>query len=120
MADTLDATFGAAMKFALNWAGITGESEIRTNRDLLAIKATPQELQALTKALQSGAMSWETYYHNLEQLELSRPGVDAEEESAASESDAERAVVLTVSQGRPADEAEEERAAALADEAEAA
>ena len=120
MADTLDATFGAAMKFALNWAGITGESEIRTNRDLLAIKATPQELQALTKALQSGAMSWETYYHNLEQLELSRPGVDAEEEIAAIESDADRAVVLTVSQGRPADEAEEERAAALADEAEAA
>tara|TARA_R110000824_G_scaffold152470_1_gene323689 strand:+ start:9967 stop:11376 length:1410 start_codon:yes stop_codon:yes gene_type:complete len=116
MVDTLDNTFSEALGFLLDWGGITGESLVAANRDLLNVKATPQELQALTAAVQAGTMSYGTYYHNLEQLELTRPGVDAEQEEAELEESANREVVLSVQSGRPASDDEEARAAALASE----
>jgi len=116
MVDTLDATFGEALKFAFMWAGVTGDVTLTTNRDLLSIKATPQELQALTKALQDGAISYATYYHNLEQLELTRPEVDHEAELEDIENDGNREVVLSVSGGREADDNEEARALKLAED----
>jgi hypothetical protein len=117
MVDVLDMTFSEALEFAYMWAGSTGTVTVATNRDLLQIKATPQELQALTKALQDGAISYATYYYNLEQLELTRPDIDSDKELADIENDGNREVVLTVSRGRKADEDEEARAAKLAEEA---
>jgi len=120
MVDVIDKTFSEALTFALMWAGVAGEAVVAANRDLLAIKASPQELQALTAAVQAGQMSFETYYYNLEQLELTRPDVDADEETEDIENDGNREVVLKVAKGRPADDDEEARAAALAEEAAAA
>ena len=120
MVNVIDGTFSEALSFALMWAGVSGDAVVAANRDLLAIKASPQELQALTAAVQAGMMSFETYYYNLEQLELTRPDIDAEEEAEEIENDGNKEVVLKVAQGRPADEDEEARAAELADEAAAA
>ena len=120
MVETLDKTFSEALEFAYSWGGLTGETTVAVNRDLLAIKASPQELQALTAAVQAGLMSFETYYYNLEQLELTRPEVDFEEEDEAIQNNADKEVVLKVAGGRPADEDEEAKAARLAEEAKAA
>jgi len=120
MAAVVDATFTAALEFLTMWAGQSGDVLVELNRDLLAVKATPQELQALTAAVQAGLMSFETYYYNLEQLELTRPAVDAEEESGEIDNDGDKAVVNHFAQGRPADEAEEQKAEGLAEQVVAA
>ena len=120
MVETVDKTFTEALNFALMWAGISGEAIVSLNRDLLAVKAKPEELTALTAAVQSGLMSYETYYYNLEQLEVTRPDVDADDELQAIEDDANREVVLKVETGRGATEDEDARATQLAEDADAA
>lgn len=115
MVDVLDRTFKEALTFLFEWAGLTGEVVVAANRDLLNVKATPQELQALTAAVQAGTMTFATYYYNLEQLELTRPDVTAEDEEAELEEAADRQVVLSVQSGRPADDEEEARATELAE-----
>ena len=65
-------------------------------------------------------MSFETYYHNLEQLELTRPDIDAEEEQDSIQTDADNEVVLKVARSRPVEAAEETRAADLAEAVNAA
>jgi hypothetical protein len=117
MVDVLDRTFKEALTFLFEWAGMSGEVVVAANRDLLNVKATPQELQALTAAVQAGTMSFATYYYNLEQLELTRPDVEWEEEEQDIENGVDKAVVLSVQNGRPADADEEARAAQLASEA---
>ena len=116
MVDVLDSTFKAALGFLYEWAGLAGDVVVAANRDLLNVKATPQELQALTAAVQAGTMSFATYYYNLEQLELTRPDVTAEDEEAALEEAADKEVVLSVQSGRGASEEEEARASELAAE----
>lgn len=69
------------------WFGVTervDDPSIRyaLNNKLAASTMEPQRLQALMQALLNGAMSYETWYYNLQQGELARPGVEVEEEQA--------------------------------------
>jgi hypothetical protein len=50
------------------------------NADLDASRMDPAELTAMTQALQSGTMSWETFAHNMRRGEMYAPGVTDDEE----------------------------------------
>ena len=56
--------------------------KVELNRDFIDARLDPQEQSSLMLMLQSGAISYETYYYNLERGELTRPGITAEEEKA--------------------------------------
>jgi len=64
------------------WVGTkeTEDISIKLNQDYQTNNLTPQELDALVKSWQANAISYSTLYFNLEQGEITRPGVDAETE----------------------------------------
>jgi hypothetical protein len=52
------------------------------NKDFFTSRMTPDELRALLGALQAEAISYSTFYAQLQRGEVARPGVTAEEEQA--------------------------------------
>ena len=69
------------------WVGLEKEpadvdASVELNKEFLAIKMQPAELQSLTMALQAGEISHETYWFNLTQGGIARPGITSEEERA--------------------------------------
>ncbi|MGA2264484.1 MAG: hypothetical protein ABSH28_24015 [Acidobacteriota bacterium] len=66
-----------------------GESEVsvQLNKDFDNARMTPEECAKLTLSWQAGGMSWKTLYYNLEQGELTRPGIDADQERLDIESE---------------------------------
>ncbi len=90
--------FTKILRWVAWWAGLTNDLEdpaitVTLNRDLAAIRATPQEIAALVQALQGGAMAFETVYANLERLEMTREGVTAEDELEAIQAREEQTLV---------------------------
>lgn len=80
-------TVGAAMTVMAEWhatwiylAAKVRSISIKLNTEFHPRRLTSQELSALVSAWQGRGMSWETYYFNLEQGGLTRPGIDAEDE----------------------------------------
>jgi hypothetical protein len=109
MIEVVETVLEGSLKFAVAWAGQNASKvSVGINKDLVAIRAMPQELTALNESLQAGHISYETYYHNLEQLEISRPGIDAEEEQEAIESDEGSIFQERAEEGRPAAGREDE------------
>lgn len=109
MIEVVETVLEGCLKFAVAWAGQNaGQVSLSINKDLVAIRAMPQELTALNESLQSGHISYSTYYHNLEQLELTRPGIDADEEKEAIEGDEESIFQQRNDEGRPAVDREED------------
>jgi hypothetical protein len=70
-----------AATFMHLWAGLP-EVEIKLNTDFMPMKLGPQELTALVGALQSGAISAQTFFYNLKQGELVAEGDTFETEQA--------------------------------------
>lgn len=68
--------------FMHRWAGLP-DVKIALNKDYFPAKMTPQELQALVQAWQSGAISAQTLFTNLQQGEIVAAGVNFEDEQAA-------------------------------------
>lgn len=68
------------LAFMGEWEGVTGEATIQLNTDYVPAGVSPQMLSELTKALQSGAISPETYFYNLERGEMIAPGTDFDTE----------------------------------------
>jgi len=64
----------------LNLSGVTGEALVRCNTDLVDARLTPDELRVMLEALQTGAMAYDTFYHNLQRGEITRPGITSAEE----------------------------------------
>jgi hypothetical protein len=67
------------------WAGFSDNVDdprvtVSLNKDLVAAGMEPQMLTALTQALLQNTISYETYYHQLQQGEIARPLVDVEDE----------------------------------------
>ena len=90
--------FSQILRWVAWWAGLTADPvdpsiTVTLNRDLAAIRATPQEVAALVQALQGGVMAFETVYANLERLEMTREGVTAEDELAAIQAREEQTLV---------------------------
>lgn len=65
------------LEFMQQWEnGSTSEISAQLNTDFMPVGMTPQKLDALTKALQSGSITQETYFYNLERGEMIKPGTD--------------------------------------------
>ena len=64
----------------LNLSGVAGEALVRLNNDLIDSKLSPQDVEAQIKLYQAKAITLDTLYYNLQRGELTRPGVEVEEE----------------------------------------
>lgn len=67
------------------WAGTTEDPadtaiHMHLNKDLVANSMDPAMLKALMEAYLNGTMTFETWFHNLQKGEITRPQVTAEEE----------------------------------------
>lgn len=71
---------GAAYTEMLNWGGVEGTVEVTLNSDLTDGVMDYQMLNAQVQALQTGAISFDTFWFNLERGELVPPGISAEDE----------------------------------------
>lgn len=69
------------------WSGASPTQEITMNKDFVELTMTGQELTALVGAWQSGAISRETLYWNLQQGEMVQPGRTLEQEKESIEQD---------------------------------
>lgn len=65
----VDRQLSRALAFAADWEGIKGDISIELNKDFFPVTFTAQELTAWTAALQSGAISKETYFDVLKYSE---------------------------------------------------
>ena len=76
-------TVGEAMETILEWLaawmGISGEISYQLNTDYLPVNMTAQEMTALVGAWQSGAISKQDLFYNLQQGEIIAPGKTFEE-----------------------------------------
>lgn len=70
------------VRWHAEWVGTSeaNMTKIDLNKDFFGIPMSSSDLSALVQSWQSGAMSYETFYQNLERGELTRPGITAEEE----------------------------------------
>lgn len=73
------------------WTGMVPEkaktATVKLNTDFVDTSMTFAELEALVRTWQSGAISYETMYYNMERGEVTRPGIDWETEKAQVETD---------------------------------
>ncbi len=80
---TCSAALTRLAKYHAEWIGAKTELDevaIKLNTDFFGGQMSAQELTSLMQSWQSGGISYETYYYNLERGGVTRPGVDAETE----------------------------------------
>jgi hypothetical protein len=82
MAQTVSQGISLALTWLAAWAGASGEVEYELNRDFVPVRMGPQELTALVTAWQTGAVSGQTLFDNLQRGEIIKPGIEYEEEQA--------------------------------------
>lgn len=69
------------LQWVIEWAGSeTDDVSIQLNRDFVDMRMSPQDAEIIVRLWQGAAITYETMYHNLQQGELTRPGVKAETE----------------------------------------
>lgn len=69
-----------ALEIARDWFRASGEVGFTLNTDFVPLPMSPEMLKQLTLAVQSGKMSFETYFENLQRGEIVRPDKTADEE----------------------------------------
>lgn len=70
-----------ALRWAADWVGADpDEVEIKINYDMLPSNFDANMLNSMLQGVQSGIISFETFYRNLENAGLSEPGVEPAEE----------------------------------------
>lgn len=84
LCQTIGQALTQVLRWHADWKGDTVDDEmvIALNQDFVNAEMPTDLLLALLQAVQSGQISWETFYYNLEKGEITRPGVDAETEKA--------------------------------------
>jgi hypothetical protein len=81
MAATASEGLTLAFNWMMLWLGLDGtRAKIELNKDFIDARLDPTEQQSLMLLWQSGAISQETFYYNLERGEITRPGISFEEE----------------------------------------
>jgi hypothetical protein len=95
-----------ALQVHAYWQGATEDVDdpnirFTLNKDLVSAQMAPQMLQAIMQARLNRTISWPTYYYNLQQGELTRPGVDADEEQALLDDELAQMPLVTPSPGTP-------------------
>jgi hypothetical protein len=69
------------LRWWADWAGaMSGPAVCTLNTDFQDIPLSPQEMTALMALWQAGGISYATLHRNLEQGEITRPGISAEAE----------------------------------------
>ena len=99
LAHTVSHALTVSMNWLMPWLGATGTVKVELNKDFVDARLDPQEQLALMTQLQAGTISFETYYYNLQRGELTRPGVEAEEEKALI--DAQKLDAIDVTEPNP-------------------
>lgn len=83
IAKTTGETLSEVVQVALWWGNMQDDTFTMTmNTDLIDAEVDVNLLKQLSADLMAGHISYETYYHNLETAELTRPNVTAEAEQA--------------------------------------
>lgn len=83
IANTVSRAYQQASEFAATWVGANpSEVSIKLNTDYIPENMNPQLLAGLLAALQSGEISYDTFYSNLQKGELIHSDRTAEEEKA--------------------------------------
>lgn len=85
----------AVLNTMREWAGITGEIAFRLSTDFLPGRMSAQDLDALVKSWQAGAISKRTLFTNLQMGEIVEPGKTFEEEEAEAAEDAPQLGTMT-------------------------
>jgi hypothetical protein len=80
MANLVSDGWTRVLQFMAMWEGIAGDCSIKLNTDYMPKGMTAQELSELVKAFQSGAISFETFFENLQRGEIIRADKTADEE----------------------------------------
>lgn len=73
------------LQIMADWEGVKAEALVTMNADFVDLSLTAQEIAALVSAWQSGAISYETLFSNLQRGEIIAEGRDIEEERGALE-----------------------------------
>lgn len=71
-----------AINFCARWLGVAEDVEYKLNTDYNPQGLDAQKLTALVGAWQGGAISYDTFYDNLQKGEIARNGVTSEQEQA--------------------------------------
>lgn len=87
VAHQVSAAMTRALEWLRDWSGRSGEVSFRVSTDYVVTRMTAQELQALLSAWQSGAISRETLFWNLQQGELVAEGKTVDDERAEIEAE---------------------------------
>lgn len=85
VANTLSVGFTKVIQWSAFWLGAGEASKkvsAKLNTDLIGTKMTFDELTKLVSSWQSGAMSYDTLYFNMERGGVTRPGVTAQKEQS--------------------------------------
>lgn len=82
VAITVSEAIEKAIEFAANWMGVTGEIVYKLNTDYNPTGMSAQSLTALLATWQSGAISYDTFYDNLQRGEIASTERTAEDEQA--------------------------------------
>ena len=69
-----------ALSIMAEWEGVSGDIKVELNTDFVDTKILPEELTALMGAWQSGAISHETFLHNMKKGEILPVEVTVEDE----------------------------------------
>ena len=69
-----------AINFCARWLGAAEDIEYKLNTDYNPTGLDAQKLTALVAAWQGGAISYDTFYENLQKGEIARTGINSEEE----------------------------------------
>lgn len=87
VADQVSEAMQRGLRWAAWWAGVTDNVEDETilyqlNRDFISQQMTPEMFNSLMAGVDSGKISFETFFYNLEQGEMYPPGHDIDTEKA--------------------------------------
>lgn len=89
MAEAVSAGLTRCMKWHCSWSGTEDpDVDVTLNDEFFDQKMSAQEMQALVAMWQAEAISYETFYHNLQKGGVARPGVDFAAEREAINADA--------------------------------
>jgi len=79
IADTVSDGLQQALSWCAEWEGFTDTINVELNKDFMDARLTPQELQSLVSAWQSGAIGQADLLFNLQRGEMLRPDYSLEE-----------------------------------------
>lgn len=86
IANNLSSGLEAALMWLAEWLRAAGEISVQINRDFMPMRMSAQEMSALVGAWQSGAISHQTLFENLQRGEIIADSIDfAQEQSRTSD-----------------------------------